>query len=354
MDRTPRRRQGSLIRIIGLALALAAVATTTLSAPAAGRPAVSAAALPPLPPPSSTRYGLVTNSDLEYSVQAAARVGAKVMRIEVGPQSAPAAYDALFAQAAAAGMRLQPMFGFDAAPTATTAGAWAARFGPGGTFWASHAGGALAPVVFEWGNENSYTYAPKPGPAGGAAYARSFKMAYDAIKAPNANPAVGLLCQADDGGTGSTQWLNGMYSAVPGLHAYVAGWVVHIFGPGGPDKVGRMITQTAAKGAPTTVPIAVTEDGIATDDGHKLKDNYGYPANLTYAKAAEILSSKLRDVQTRYGSRISMYLIYQSHDNRPPGATKNKEDYFGAVRQDLSDKGNWSAYLRALFTWSAQ
>ena len=335
-----------------LALALAGVATTTLSAAPRSPGSPDPAALPSLPPPSSTRYGLVTNSDLEFSVQAAARVGAKVMRIEVGPQSNPAAYDALFAQAAAAGMRLQPMFGFDAAPTATTAGAWAARFGPGGTFWASRPYGALAPAVFEWGNENSYTYAPKPGPAGGADYARSFKTAYDAIKA--ANPAVGLLCQADDGGTGSTQWLNGMYSAVPELHRYVAGWVVHIFGPGGPDKVGRMITQTAAKGAPTTVPIAVTEDGIATDDGRKLKDNYGYPANLTYAKAAEILSSKLRDVQTRYGSRISMYLIYQSHDNRPHGATKNKEDYFGAVRQDLSDKGNWSAYLRTLFASSAQ
>ena len=233
------------------------------------------------------------------------------------------------------------MFGFDAAPTATTAGAWAARFGPGGTFWASRPDGALAPGVFEWGNENSYTYPPKPGPAGGADYARSFKMAYNAIKA--ANPAVGLLCQADDGGTGSRQWLDGMYSAVPKLHLYVAGWVVHLFGPGGLNKVGRTITQTAAKGAPNTVPIAVTEDGIATDDGRKLKDNYGYPTNLTYAKAAEILSSKLRDVQTRYGSRISMYLIYQSHDNRPHGATKNKEDYFGAVRQDLSDKGNWSA-----------
>src|SRR5262245_9909813 len=332
-----------------LALALAVAATTISAAPRP--PAGGTGGLPPLPPPSATRYGLVTNSDLDHSVTAAARVGAKVMRIEVDPQSAPAAYDALFAQAAAAGMRLQPMFGFDAAPTATTAGAWAARFGPGGAFWAARPDGALAPAVFEWGNENSYTYAPKPGPAGGADYARSFKLAYDAIK--GANPAVGLLCQADDGGTGSTQWLDGMYSAVPELHRYVAGWVVHIFGPGGPDKVGRIISQTAARGA-TTVPIAVTEDGIATDDGRKLKNNYGFPANLTYAQATALMSSRLRDVQTRYGGRISMYLIYQSHDHRPHGATKDKEDYFGAVRQDLGDKGDWSAYLRALFTSSAQ
>ena len=114
-----------------------------------------------------------------------------------------------------------------------------------------------------------------------------------------------------------------------------------------------MITQTAAKGAPTTVPIAVTEDGVATDDGRKLKDNYGYPANLTYAKAAEILSSKLRDVQTRYGSRISMYLIYQSHDSRPHGATKTRRTTSARCGRTSADKGNWSAYLRALFTSSA-
>ena len=104
------------------------------------------------------------------------------------PDRARPAYDALFAQAAAAGMRLQPMFGFDAAPTATTAGAWAARFGPGGTFWASRArrrAGAGRLRVRR--NENSYTYAPKPGRGSAAAdYARSFKKAYDAIKAANA------------------------------------------------------------------------------------------------------------------------------------------------------------------------
>ena len=115
------------------------------------------------------------------------------------------------------------------------------------------------------------------------------------------------------------------------------------------------LTRTAAgarrarQGAPS---ISVTEDGVATDDGRKLKDNYGYPTNLTYAKAAEILSSKSGMCRPAMGSGISMYLIYQSHDKRTQGPRRTRRTTSARCYKTLSDKGNWSCVVRALIATS--
>ncbi len=292
------------------------------------------------------RYGLAANADFTRALASARSVGVHTMRVEFPVNASPQSYDATFDQAARAGVRILPLLGFDQAPTQTTAGQWAARFGPGGTFWANRADAAWAPDLFEWGNENGYSYAPKPGPTGGGAYARSFKMAYDQIQA--ANPKVGLLAQAEDAGTGTSTWVDGMYAAVPGLHAYVAGWVIHPYGPGGKAKLDRMIAQTAAHGAPATVPIAITEDGISSDNGRTLSNNYGYATNMTYQQAADTFLAKVRDFKATYGSRLALYLNYSTYDLAAGGASADREAYFGAVRSDGTDKGPWTAALRTL------
>ncbi len=88
-----------------------------------------------------------------------------------------------------------------------------------------------------------------------------------------------------------------MYAAVPDLHLHVAGWVVHPYTAGREvERLQRAIDQTAAHGAPRTMPLYVTEWGLAsTATGVTLvPDNYGHPVNLTHAQAAVLVPKVIR------------------------------------------------------------
>jgi hypothetical protein len=231
---------------------------------------------------------------------------------------------------------------------------WAAEFGRGGSFW-SGARRHRPPVrLIEFGNETSYrdqygdTWYDQSYGDRAELYAIRFAQARHAI-----HHHVGLLAQADDGGTVSSVWVRHMFAAVPRLGRLVAGWTVHPYGPTGKwrPKVRRVIAQTAAMGAPASVPIDVTEYGISSGDGAALTDNYGWPANFTYAQAAAALRSTVAGMRAdrKIGKRLRLFLVYSAHDLRPPGATNDREAYFGALRQDLSEKGAFTAEVRRLF-----
>ena len=83
---------------------------------------------------------------------------------------------------------------------------------------------------------------------------------------------MGLLAQADNA---SGNWVKSMYHAVPSLSSYVAGWTIHPYGVGWQTRLQDLISQTAAQGAPSTIPIDITEWGLTTDNGRCLSDNYG-------------------------------------------------------------------------------
>src|SRR5919198_2811435 len=107
---------------------------------------------------------------------------------------------------------------------------WAKAFGPGGTFWQGRADGALAVRYIEFGNETNEGY-QFGGVSSGSSYlsrAQSYALrAKDAVDAINAaNPNVGLLVQGDNGGCGCSQWLDGMFTARPGLKKRIAGWAL--------------------------------------------------------------------------------------------------------------------------------
>jgi hypothetical protein len=232
---------------------------------------------------------------------------------------------------------------------------WAKAYGPGGTFWAGRSDGYLAIRHIEFGNETNYSDqfgGCGPGCSGYTAraqeYAQRARDAIQAINGPQGNPNVNLLVQGDDGGCGCSQWVDGMFSAVPNLNTLVGGWTVHPYGPKGRygPKLDQMVKDTAKHGD-TTVPFYATEYGISTDNGHCLSDNYEWPTCLTYAEAALDLRTSILDMRATYGSRLAAVMVFQQMDRADPGASSNRESYFGIYQHNGAPKGAYTAEVQA-------
>jgi hypothetical protein len=271
-----------------------------------------------------------------------------------------------------AGIEIVPLAGFSSyIPTdaeAENLANWAAMYGPDGSFWISReqtrqAAGLsddsnLAVRLIEFGNETNMTWQygdnwDSPSYLQRAKdYATRFKAAQIAIQ--TANSKVGLLAQGDDGGTGSANWVDGMYAAVPDLTSAnrVAGWTIHPYGPfsSGDARIKRMLQQQSVHGAPTTIPIDITEYGIASKNGVALTDNYGWPVNLTYAQAANDLETTLNSFvgSPTYGSRVRLFMIYGIMDLNfsTPATDNDREHFFGAVDVNFHDKGAYTNEVR--------
>jgi hypothetical protein len=302
--------------------------------------------------------GLVASADHGRSAVAGGALGADLMRVEFDISTPPAAMRASIAALAAQGERALLLAGFEGRlPTTAEAqnlGRWAAEFGPGGSFWAGRGDGHLAVQQIEFGNETSYghqygdTWSDASYANRAEQYARRFAEARYAIAKTGRD--VGLLAQADDGGTGSSNWVNHMFRAVPKLGQMVDGWSVHPYGPRSrwKPKLDRLIWSTAANGAPASIPIDVTEYGISSANGTPLTDNYGWPTNMTYAQAAAALDQTIAAMRLdpAVGPRLRDFMIYAAHDLRPYRTTTDREGNFGALQDNLSGKGAYSAEVR--------
>jgi hypothetical protein len=306
--------------------------------------------------------GLVASADHAASAAAARAVGADVVRVEFDVGASPEAMRASVDAIADHGARPLLLAGFHgrmpSEAEARNLGRWAAEFGPGGRFWAGRSDGALAVQQIEFGNETSYGYQYGDGWADASyrerarLYAIRLAQARQAITATGRE--VGLLAQADDGGSGSSNWVDSMFDAVPNLGSMVDGWTVHPYGPRSrwQPKLDRLIASTAANGAPASIPIDVTEYGISSANGAALGDNYGWPANLTYAQAASALASTVAALRgdARVGPRLRHFMLYAGHDLRAVGATREREHYFGVLQSNLSAKGAYTSEVRKLFS----
>ncbi len=302
--------------------------------------------------------GLVASADHGRSAVAAGSLGADLVRVEFDISTPPSAMRASVAALAAHGARALLLAGFEGRlPTTAEAqnlGRWAAEFGPGGSFWAGRGDGHLAVQQIEFGNETSYghqygdTWSDASYTNRAEQYARRFAEARYAIA--KTGRQVGLLAQADDGGTGSSNWVNHMFRAVPNLAQMVDGWTVHPYGPRSrwKPKLDRLIWSTAAHGAPASIPIDVTEYGISSSNGRALTDNYGWPTNMTYAQAAAALENTIAEMRfdPTIGPRLRDFMIYAAHDLRPQGTTADREQNFGALQDNLAGKGAYSTEVR--------
>jgi hypothetical protein len=68
---------------------------------------------------------------------------------------------------------------------------------------------------------------------------------------------------------------------------------------------------------------------------------------MTYSSAASTLHSVLSGMQTRYGSRIGAFFLYQAHDQYATGATTGREAYFGALQTNGAAKGAYTTEAKA-------
>jgi len=281
-------------------------------------------------------------------VPGAVTLGAKVVRLEFGIGDSAAYLENAIAGYAAKGIRVALLAGFAGRmPTPSEAqnlATWARAYGPGGTFWAHRSDGRLAIQTIEFGNETSggYQYGDSAGEPSYMTrannYAVRIKEASEAITA--SGERVGLLAVSEDW-TGD--WMNGMFSAVPNLGSYIAGWVSHPYGSGWRNKIEGIIRQAAAHGAPSNLPIDVTEWGIANDNGHCLTSNYGLNPCMSYQEAAEVLRRNVAEIRQLIGSRQGLFLLYQVRDQASTGTSNNRESFFGLLQQELQPKGAFTA-----------
>jgi hypothetical protein len=140
------------------------------------------------------------------------------------------------------------------------AGAFAARYGPGGSFWRAHPELAAEPVqTYEIWNEPDagYFWVPGPEPARYADLYLAARAAIDAAR-PRARVIVGGL-------SGPTTFVSQMLSARPQLRGHLDGIAIHPYGTP-PAVVGKIrLARAVLSGLGLrSVPLYVTEVGWST------------------------------------------------------------------------------------------
>ncbi len=300
--------------------------------------------------------GLNSGTNMNEDLQGAVILGAKLVRVGWSIDTSSAAMEPVIAGYASKGIRVQPLaefYGTMPSPAeAQNLASWAKAYGPGGTFWAGRSDGQLAIRAIEFGNETASgaQYADNKGEPSYTTlaenYATRFQDAAEAIAATGTS--VGLLAQDDDE-TGD--WIKGMYSAVPDLTKYVAGWTIHTYGGEtyNRERLGDLIAQTAEYGA-SAIPIDITEWGVTTDNGRCLGFNEGLNPCMTYEEAAQTLQSAVAWTTKLLGSRLEDFFIYQVRDQQPTGKTTNWQDYFGALQHELQPKGAYTTQVESLLS----
>jgi hypothetical protein len=318
----------------------------------------AAPASPPAEEPAKSPAALQTgiNSGHEPGdFVAASMLGAKLVRVGFNIEDSAAQLRPAIEKYAAEGVTVLPLAEFAGRmPSPTEAqdlAAWADAYGPGGTFWAGRSDGDMAIKSIEFGNETDYNgqYHDEPGDTSyrlrAEEYAVRVKEAAQAIK--SSGSTVGLLVQNDDR---SGDWMTAMYAAVPDLTKYVAGWTIHPYGGREYNeyRFHVLIKQAAEYGA-SSVPIDVTEWGVSTDNGRCLEYNDGLNPCMTYQEAAQEVHNSLAWMKEMLGSKLAMFIFYQTGDQAPSGATTNWQDYFGALQYECkATKGPFTEAVEAV------
>lgn len=296
------------------------------------------------PAHARTWFALQASADPREAA-AAQQLGAKVVRVEFDIRT-PASrmrdtmqmYDRL-------GIRVLLLAGFAfrvaSEQEVRNLANWARAFGPGGEL--------RTPIRhIEFGNETGFAHHRTQ--RRGYEYGKRCRQA--ALTLRNANRRVKLLCQADDGNTGDG-WIRDMYRAVPKLHRYVDGWVIHPYGDYWRRRLDDNLRELRRVGSPRSKKIDITEWGIATANGQPLRHNYGLSRTLTYPEAARVLRTTTAQMRRKLGKRLRYVVLYRARDGQPVGVTSDPEEYFGMVTDQGALKGPLGVTAMSLLRSSA-
>jgi hypothetical protein len=316
-------------------------------------PEAPATAPAPAPVSGSFQMGLVGGTAHTYELSFLQAAGARTARIDfaIGTPATKLATDVeAYAKAGIRPVLLATFYG--RVPTTVEAqnlATWAAAYGPGGTFWVGKSyPTSVMPTEIEFGNETSYSYqwadnSLSTYAARAQSYAQRAKDAAVAITAANEN--VGLLAIGDNA-VNQSAWMTNMLKAVPNLADLVNGWTIHPYGPNWATRIDSTVNSAKTGGA-RDLPIWVTEWGLSSDNGRCLSDNYGFNKCMTYDEAASTLHSALAGMQSRYGSRLGAFFLYQAHDQYATGTQTGREAYFGATQSNGAAKGAYTAEIKS-------
>lgn len=227
-------------------------------------------------------------------------------------------------------------------PYASFVAAVVSRYGTGGTFWRENPRLPSRPLRwYELWNE-PWTSTCNRDPA---VYARLVVAATNAGRA--ASPGVRFLIGGDTSyrtldGTRS-DWIGGMFAAVPDLGKYFDALSIHPYG-GAPaqftpaiaadNQPGRLElahAELAAHGA-ADKPLWVTEIGWSTCAGAS--------GCVTESQQASYLHEFLRLATTTWRSFVRAVFVYDLRDSAP-SPPDNDQAWFGLLRPDLSKKPAW-------------
>lgn len=295
-------------------------------------------------PAHAFEFGLVSGSDGVNEAERTRGLAPRVVRLEFPIGASVSAVRPSVEAYRRAGARLVLLAGFEgripSVAEARNVGTWGRAFGRD-----------LAAI--EFGNETSYAHQygddySKPSYVRRArVYAERAREAARSL----AGTGVGLLVQGEDGGSGSSNWVDAMFDAVPDLARHVHGWTVHPYGPR-PRWQGRMDRMQAdlRRHGAAHRPMWITEYGIASDNGRCLDDNYDFPRCLTWAQAGRHLRTAVRGMRARYGSRLAAMFLYRGHDGARRHRSRSREDYFGALTVEMTAKGAYTAAVRDLLS----
>jgi hypothetical protein len=229
---------------------------------------------------------------------------------------------------------------------------WAKAYGPGGTYWTNHPGGQYAMRYIEFGNETnqSYQFNCGPGCSGYKARAQQYALrARDAAQAIQAaNPNVKLLAIGEDANCDCSDWVDGMFSAVPDLNKWIGGWSLHPYGP--KQRYGPILNQLVkdtTKHGDTTLPFFATEYGISTDNGRCVNKNYEWPLCLSYAQAGANLTAAIDDMHATY-PRLRAIFVYNQRNGGASGSGSDYENFFGVMQNNGAPKGAYTSAVQAL------
>jgi hypothetical protein len=294
----------------------------------------------PAPPPAPSTGAVwgINSGNQPVDLAALKTLGAKIVRFEVVAGDVSSA-SAVVAQFRAAGIKLNLLIGFYGGMiTAKQVVEWA-------KFAREHVADL---VSIEVGNETSsgYQYGDGYKDQSYKDRARTYATRVGELSLAGTG-GVPVLCQADDGGSGSSVWVDEMFAAVPGLPACVGGWVAHTYGPPGIGRLERMLKDLAMH-AEVKRPVALTEDGISTDNGRSLSDNYGYPTNVSFDQAGQLLEQHLGKIKAVAGERLGMFFVYQVRDQKNHGESSDREAYFGALTHEGAVKGGLTTAVQRL------